>query len=298
MTSASAASGQGSSVPPRRILVWARPDRPVPRQAARAAAERLRDLGVTVLSALEDESIEELVAPSTQALLAEADLAIVFGGDGAMVSAVRAAAPFGTPLIGVNYGTFGFLTEIDADDLDAALVALVAGRFDIDERMMLTTDSTGHAPSLAANDVVLKASDPARMLDLLVSVDGEQIAEIPADGVIVASPTGSTAYSLSAGGPVVVPHLPCLVLAPICPHTLTTRPILLHPDARVEIEMRASPRTSPGAIVSVDGQLNAEIEPGATVHVRRADIVMRLARLQRAMFFTSLRGKLRWGLPK
>jgi NAD+ kinase len=236
---------------------------------------------------------------SAGALFADVDLAIVFGGDGSVVSAGRAAARHGVPVIGVNYGTFGFLTEIAASELDAGLAAVCDGAYEVEDRLMLAGRLDGGDEELpAANDIAIKPSESGRMLDMRVRLGDDLIAEIPADGLVLATPTGSTAYNLSAGGPVLAPSVPALVMTPICPHTLGTRPLVLDADAELTVELLDVPRMSHVAVVSWDGQVHREMRLGQMLAVRRADSCLRLARLHRGAFFRSLRDKLGWGLPK
>lgn len=230
------------------------------------------------------------------------DLILVFGGDGTVISALRAASGRGVPVIAVNFGTVGFLTEINASNLSQALEAVVAGEFEIETRLMLeacvtSADGSAGACEVCANDVVIKAADPTHVLEFRVRADGYLIAEFPADGLILSTPTGSTAYSLSAGGPVVVPGLAALVLTPICPHTLATRPIVLAEETVIEVDVSAVGRNRMAAI-AVDGRINLDLVPGSVLKVKRAEQTMKLARLRRDAFFDSLRGKLRWGSPK
>ncbi|MBI5832139.1 MAG: NAD(+)/NADH kinase [Armatimonadetes bacterium] len=285
-------------VPPRAVLLWARADR---REALDAAA-RARDfivgrgVGVLVEQATAD-ALGETGVP-LEDCLASADLALVFGGDGAVVSLARAAAPWGVPVVGVNFGTFGFLAEIEAGTLRSRLAALCRGAYDVDRRLMLHAVIGAHETLLAANDVAVKAKDAGRILELRIKLGDDLIAEFPADGVVVATATGSTAYNLSAGGPVLMPGVPAMVLTPICPHTLATRPLVLSAEARLTIEVVEAPRTSHSALVSVDGQIHRELAPGELLLVEQSPTCLPLARLEHGAFFHSLRGKLGWGLPR
>lgn len=268
-------------------------------EAAGRAIEYLTGRGLAVL--LEPATADHLQRPGAPEFSA-ADLLIVFGGDGAVISALRAASGRGTPVVGVNYGTVGFLSEIEPDRLLENLDDLAEGRYEVRSRLMLAAcvlDGEGRelAEAVAANDVVVKAGDPTHVLEFRVEADGYLIAEFPADGLIVATPVGSTAYSLSAGGPVVVPDLPALVLTPICPHTLSTRPLVLPESIRLRISVEAVGRHRQ-AMVSVDGRINFELVPGATLTVGRAERRMAMIGLHPSSFFDSLRGKLRWGKPK
>lgn len=285
-------------VPPRAVVIWARPDRREALDAAAKARDFIAGRGIAVLveratAAAMDEDGDEL-----QVCLATADLALVFGGDGAVVSLARAAAPWGVPVVGVNFGTFGFLAEIEASSLRSRLAALCRGAYDVDHRLMLRARLGDHEDLLAANDVAVKAKDAGRILELRVKLGDDLIAEFPADGVVVATATGSTAYNLSAGGPVLMPGVPAMVMTPICPHTLATRPLVLSAEARLTIEVVEAPRTSHSALVSVDGQIHRELAPGELLLVERSPTCLPLARLEHGAFFHSLRGKLGWGLPR
>lgn len=276
--------------PPRAIALVAAARRHDAVAAARLAAEWLRERGPRV-TLVEVERPDQLPVD----LFADVDLALVLGGDGTVVATARAAGAWGVPVIGVNYGTFGFLTEIGPDDLEAGLAAVCAGSYEVESRLMLTARLDGGDSYLAANDVAVRGTDPGRTLELRVSAQAAVLAEFPADGLLVATPTGSTAYNFSAGGPVLVPTLPALVLTPICPHTLTVRPLVLDAGTALTIEVIAAPRMSHSAVVSIDGQRNLELLPGVPLTVARADTCLWLARLTPRAFFDSLRDKLGWG---
>jgi len=226
-------------------------------------------------------------------LAARAQLLVAFGGDGTILRAARLAARGGVPILGVNLGGFGFLAEISTDDLPAALPDVVAGRYELDERMMLEAQVNGSdEPALALNDVVVTKSGVARVLRLRVLVNGEHLASYPADGVIVATPTGSTAYSLSAGGPILHPKVEALVITPICPHTFNARSVVVDGDDTVDVEVTVP---SPDATVTVDGHMGVSLDGGRRVRVRRAQQTTRFVRVRRAGFYGMLRTKLTWG---
>ncbi|MCC7495032.1 MAG: NAD(+)/NADH kinase [Fimbriimonadaceae bacterium] len=287
------------SQPLRTVGLVVAPHRADALAAARRAVESLTAHHVAVSAPAETATLLSLPSdPSPW----QADLVLVLGGDGSVISALRAAAPHGTPVVAVNYGTVGFLTQIAPADLEPALEALCAGRWQREARLMLEAqiwDQPTAAPrsELAANDVVIKASDPSHVLLFRLDVCGERIAEFPADGLIISTPTGSTAYSLSAGGPVLVPDLPALVVTPICPHTLATRPVVLSAAMDVGISLEAVGPVRQ-AQLAIDGRVSLALDPAARLMVRRAPRDMYLARLERSNFFASLREKLRWGSPK
>lgn len=225
------------------------------------------------------------------------DLLLTFGGDGTLLRGARLVAPFGIPVLGVNFGHLGFLTAVSPDELEAALAAVLAGEVWFDERMVLSAGIESEAgvrqeSFLALNDVVLHRGGVARMIRLVVRASDEEVGTYSADGIILATPTGSTAYSLSSGGPIVAPSLQCIIATPICPHTLAVRPLLLPADERVSVEVVFPDEQ---IMLTVDGQVSAALAPGDRLLVSRAALPLRLARLPGQTFFSTLRRKLRWG---
>ena len=228
-------------------------------------------------------------------LPAQADLIVVLGGDGTLLSMARAVGDLGVPLLGVNLGELGFLTATTLDEMLPALEAWLAGRMAIDERMMLTARVLRHRQTIgeyaALNDVVITKSAMSRIISLSVSVEGQYATAYRADGLIISTPTGSTAYSLSAGGPILFPSMDAIVLTPICSHTLTNRPIVLPAGQRVEVTLL----TDQEVMVTVDGQVGLNLRAGDTVEVRQATARIRLVRFPQQEFFSVLRTKLKWG---
>ncbi|MGQ0736084.1 MAG: NAD(+)/NADH kinase [Acidobacteriota bacterium] len=228
--------------------------------------------------------------------LAEAvDLVLVLGGDGTLLSMAGIIGTRGldVPILGVNFGSLGFLTEITHAELFSSLEAALAGRVDHDARMMLFGSLPGHT-GLAMNDIVLARTALSRMVDLDVTVGDQFVTSVRSDGLIIATPTGSTAYNLSAGGPVVHPAMDAMVLTPIAPHTLTHRPIVI-PAAR-EVRVRAA-STNAGAeiYVTFDGQHGLPLAEGGELSVTRAAKPIRLVRAANRNYFAVLREKLKWG---
>ena len=194
--------------------------------------------------------------------------------------------------MGVNLGSLGFLTEVPLAEMTLALEAVLSGRTDtISPRMMLESTWRG-TTDLTLNDVVINKAAKARMVQYAISVDGREIATLRADGLVVATPTGSTAYSLSAGGPILQPTVPAIVLTPICPHTLSFRPTVISSDARVRIELK-----TPGEEVylTLDGQRGGEMDGDDVVEIRKADCVLNLVASPKRNYFDLLQEKLRWG---
>ncbi len=231
---------------------------------------------------------------SDDELAARAEFIMAFGGDGTILRAARLAARRGIPILGVNLGGFGFLAEISTEDLPGVLPDLLAEHYELDERMMLQvqTDHAEEQPWLALNDVVVTKSGVARVLRLRVLVNGEHLASYPADGVIVATPTGSTAYSLSAGGPILHPNVEALVITPICPHTFNARSVVVDGNAAVDIELTVP---SPEATATVDGRLGLTLGESWRVRVRRAPQTTHFVRVRSSSFYGILRTKLAWG---
>lgn len=226
-----------------------------------------------------------------------ADLAIVFGGDGTLLASARALAPCDVPLLGVNMGKLGFLAEYSVEHLRKHLADILSGKIVPAERLMLdvrVTNCEEHAfHSLAANDVSISAGQPFRMIDLEVSQGAGQIARYLGDGVIVATPTGSTGYNLSAGGPVLQPTLDAVTITAIAPHTLSIRPIVLRSDQDIRI---ACTRVNEGTTVLIDGQIPSGLCDNDTIVVRRAEHPARIVPHPGHHFFSTLANKLQWGL--
>jgi NAD+ kinase len=252
-----------------------------------AGAVRLDAEGAKILG------LSDLVV-SDEDLATRADMVIAFGGDGTILRAAGLAARAGVPILGVNLGGFGFLAELSTADLPSALPDLVAGRYELDERMMLQAEAD-HIDAdnlLALNDVVVTTRGVARVLRLRVLVNGEHLASYPADGVIVATPTGSTAYSLSAGGPILHPKVDAVVITPISPHTFNARSVVVDRNDTVDVELTVP---SQDATVTVDGRVGLPMGETWRVRVRRARQTTRFIRLRSSSFYSILRTKLAWG---
>ena len=225
----------------------------------------------------------------------DTDLILVLGGDGTLLSVADSIGQAGhdVPILAVNFGSLGFLTEITRPELFTALAAAVRGEVEHDERMMLR-GRTKSESRVALNDIVFTRTALSRMIDLDVTVGDQFVTSVRSDGLIIATPTGSTAYNLSAGGPVVHPAMEAIVLTPIAPHTLTHRPIVI-PSER-EVRVRAAPGNAGADIyITFDGQHGFALEEGEEVCVTRADKPIRLVRAANRNYFEVLRKKLKWG---
>lgn len=227
----------------------------------------------------------------------EIDLAIVVGGDGTMLHVARNLARFGVPLIGVNLGHLGFLTDISTERMYEELTRILDGDFETEERILLESEVVRDGKVLQAanafNDVVINKGQLARLIEFETWLDGEFVNSTRADGIIIATPTGSTAYALSAGGPILHPTLPAIVLVPICPHTLSDRPLAVSSDSHVVIVMTSTAHQN--AHVTLDGQTNFSIQDNDRVQVRRAERPVTLIHPSRRNHYDVLRAKLHWG---
>jgi NAD+ kinase len=223
-------------------------------------------------------------------------LVIVLGGDGTLLSVARIFAAEGTPILSVNLGFLGFLTEVKLADLYSTLESWCEGCNSVDERAMLDASlwrqGAQHSGYTALNEIVVSKGDIARMGDFAVELDGTSVARFRADGVIVSTPTGSTAYTLAANGPILTPDVDALVVTPICPHLLTLRPIVVRGDAHLTIRIEGVPEL---ALLTVDGQQAVELLKGDEVRCHRSTHTVKLVRLSESGFFEALRSKLSWG---
>jgi NAD+ kinase len=291
------------SSPIRRAALIARPTLPAALATLTDAAAWLDARGCT--PTIEETSAhaagvaDRWPTATREQLAASGDVVIAFGGDGTLLDAARAVANSSSdaPLLGVNLGRLGFLTEVGRTEMTSALEALLAGQTHVETRLMVAGairrgDATD-APRLALNDIVVTRGALSRMIEIDVTVDGQFVCHVKADGLIVATATGSTAYNLSAGGPIVHPSLDALVLTPIAPHTLTNRPIVLPASVRIELHPVVEPQSD--LLVTFDGQLGVPLTAGDVIDVSRAPRQLRLLHTSSRTHFDMLREKLKWG---
>lgn len=281
-----------------RVGVVAKPDAPAAAEVLRRLVAWLVQHGLAV--ALEKETAGLVPAAAVPAvrksdLPAQVDFLIVLGGDGTLLSMARAVGGLGVPILGVNLGDLGFLTATTLDEMFPALKEFLAGRMTLEERMMLAARVVrrGEVVSEHAglNDIVITKSAMSRIINLRVAVEGQYATAYRADGLIVSTPTGSTAYSLSAGGPILFPTMDAVVLTPIASHTLTNRPIVLPGSVRIEVTLLADQEV----MATVDGQVGVPLLEHDTVEIRQASARIRLVRFPQRDFFSVLRSKLKWG---
>ena len=224
------------------------------------------------------------------------ELVIVLGGDGTLLSVARIFAAYGTPILSVNLGFLGFLTEVRLADLYSTLESWCAGCHNLDERAMLHAElwreGALYCSYEALNEIVASKGDIARMGEFAVELDGRPVARFRADGVIVSTPTGSTAYTLAANGPILTPDVDAMVVTPICPHLLTLRPIVMRGDAQLTVRVEGIPNL---ALLTVDGQQAVELRRCDELRCHRSTYTVKLVRLSEGGFFEALRSKLSWG---
>ena len=290
---------------PKRIAVVAKNGS---EEAARTASELVDWLSRRGATAIPDEATAAfrghlaarrgaVVAgpPETFRRDGQYDVAVVLGGDGTLLQVARTLAG-GPPILGVNMGRLGFLTEVSRAELYPAILLVLEGRYQVEERTLFSVEhqSARREPSryLVLNDAVIAKSALARILELTLRIDGQLVARYRSDGLIVSTPTGSTAYNLSAGGPILQPQLPVMVVSPICPHTLSLRPIVVPDSSRLEITLDTQREK---VFLTLDGQEGDSLSHGDVVRVTRGEARARLVRIGNRSFFDNLRGKLHWG---
>ena len=283
-----------------RIGLLAKTGDPRAREVLARVAAALNGRGATVALEANTAADSGLAYPAfaLDALAERCDLLFVVGGDGTLLAAARAAAVRGLPIAGLNAGRLGFLTDVTPDALDAGLAALLEGRGRAELRTLIAAelsraDGNRIAAGLALNDAVVQKRAAGRMIELTTRVDGRFVCTHRADGIVVATPTGSTAYALSCGGPIIHPKVDALAIVPICPHTLSDRPIVVDGGSKIVVSL--APGFAGSAQLTLDGQIGIEIVPGDSVAMWRADQRLTLLHPPGHDYFEVLRDKLHWG---
>ena len=238
------------------------------------------------------------INPHTREEIAKnCDIAIVLGGDGTFLSIARLIRVYKIPLIGINLGSLGFLTEVTLEEMFNTLTDIFNGNYIIDERMMLTASLLRNNKKLneytVLNDVVINKGALARMINLKTFINNEYLTTYKADGLIVATPTGSTAYSLSAGGPILYPNINSFIITPICPHTLTHRPIVVSEDVNIKVEINS---LDSDVIITLDGQIGFPLRNRDTVIIKKSCEKTLIVKSSKKDYFEVLRNKLKWGI--
>jgi NAD+ kinase len=284
----------------RRILLVAHPRRPEALAVAKGVVERLTHVGIDVSLQADEADALDLkdsarvhVASKEEQVAAGCDLVVVLGGDGTILRGAEFARRVDVPLLGVNLGHVGFLAEAERDDLDATVEHIAKKDYDVEERMTLHVDAKLRgeliASSWALNEVTVEKAARERMLECTIEVDGRPLSSWGCDGVIVSTPTGSTAYAFSAGGPVVWPQVEAMLLVPSAAHALFARPLVLGPDTHLAVEIKAAAEGA--GVMWCDGRRHVDLPPGARIEVRRGLRPVRLARLTSAPFTDRLVAK-------
>lgn len=282
---------------PRCVGLTANPEKPRCRLALRRAERLAAKAGLTVIADAATHDLANLACrrlASVKAVSRQCDLLLVFGGDGTILRVARECAGSRTPLLGINVGSLGFLTAAAASQLSEVLPTIWLGAYITEVRSLIQAQINPPQVSptqLALNDFVISRAVATRLVELDVEVDGERLTRYRCDGLIISSPTGSTAYSLAAGGPLVAPNAEVFMLTPICPHTLSNRPLIF--NLRSHIQVRVVSSRIPVEIVA-DGQVQTQLACGDTVLIQRSPHDLHLARPTHTSFFKTLRRKLRW----
>jgi len=281
----------------RRIGLLGNAEKAACAEIVREAVRLIRHAGLEYCCERETARLAGLggeTSPNAGTLARAVDLLLVFGGDGTILRAAREIAGCATPILGVNIGGLGFLTAVPSDHLALALKSVLAGDYDIQSRALIEVTGMARGKKIqqaALNDIVVSRGAVSRLISLDVGVDGEAITRYRCDGLIISSPTGSTAYSLAAGGAIVLPTAEVFTLTPICPHSLSNRSIILPLSSRITVKAITP---LPATILSADGQVVAELDAGDEVVIRRSRRAIRLVQLPESSFLEALRRKLHW----
>jgi NAD+ kinase len=281
----------------KSVGILTKPKFPEVKATLQGVVTWLRDRHITVLLDTTSAALlsEQGGIQKTQ-LAGQSDVLLILGGDGTILNAARLAAERSIPILGVNMGGLGFLTEVRLDNLYASLERVFANDFVLDERLMLQTHVHRHGETVARgivlNDVVISKGTLARMIELKIAIQGQFVTNLRADGLIVGTPTGSTAYSLSAGGPIISPAVQSLILTPISPHTLTHRPLIVPGNAEIEVTLTSK---DDGAMATLDGQVGIAMTQGDTVVIQASEHRTKLIRFPESHYYEVLREKLKWG---
>lgn len=280
----------------RRVGLVINPNRPAAVTVGRKLLALFKRRRIAVIA---DEGVATLLGAVTVVPRAEVhrrvDLLVILGGDGTLLDVAPFIRGQGAPVLGINTGRLGFLTDAPAKEALPAVQAVLAGRYETDSRLMLRAEVVRRGRSVSVhqvlNDVVINKSVLARIIELETYVDGKYLCTYKGDGLIIATPTGSTAYSLSAGGPIVEPSVGVMLLSPICPHTLTNRPMVLDDGARVDVALR----TDEDVVVTLDGHEGVDLRNEDVVRIRRSPNRISLVRASGRTYYDVLRNKLHWG---
>ncbi|MFQ6116352.1 MAG: NAD(+)/NADH kinase [bacterium] len=242
-----------------------------------------------------DLPTDSFLRAGAQDFCKECELVISFGGDGTILSTARVVGKAGVPILGVKMGGMGFLAELAPEEIYLSLEDIIKGRYQIVERMVLQAELDGEDQPFyyyALNDFVLDKGMVSRVIRIATYIDDEYLNTYIGDGLIISTPTGSTAYSLAAGGPILLPSMEAIIINPISPHTLGARPVVIPGDKQVRVKIETAPQE---VLFSTDGQIGKQLSPGQSVKIQRADYRVKLVSYQGRSFYDVLRAKLYWG---
>lgn len=285
-----------SHKPPQRLGIITKPNEP---RAAEMAARIAEWAAQHEINLFVNDRVSDLPPGTFSATAREiadnCDLLVVLGGDGTMIATARLVRGSGTPVLGINMGTLGYLTEFVAEDAISVLEDVIRGNYELDSRMMLDwrilRDGDQIGQSTALNDIVVNKSALARIIDIDCWIGAQYVTTYRADGLIVATSTGSTAYNLSAGGPIIYPSAAALSICPICPHTLTNRPLVLPSSADIKLEVHTRDQE---VMLTADGQTGMPLMPGDTIYIKKSDKTFNTICAEDRDYFEILRSKLKW----
>jgi NAD+ kinase len=280
----------------KKIGIICKPGRKEPQEILQELLPLLRQKGCEIFVDAETAAALNMNGFSRDEIVSLVDLVFVLGGDGTMLNVSRLVAEKGIPILGINLGSLGFITEVNRDEIFSTVDKMLNGGCEIEERLMLSAairrDGKKIADYTVLNDVVINKGALARIIDLETNIDGNYVTTFKADGLIISTPTGSTAYSLSAGGPILYPTLESIVLTPICSHTLTNRPIVLPDHSKIEIIIKS---LSEDVFLTLDGQVGFSLRMNDVITISKAHYKTKLLLPFERNYFKVLRTKLKWG---
>src|SRR4029078_8431269 len=281
----------------KSIGILTKPKFPEVKATVHAVVNWLRDRKIDVI--LDNTSatlLNERGGLQKTQLAQKADVLLILGGDGTMLNAARLAGERSIPILGVNMGGLGFLTEVRLENLYPSLERVFANEYVLDERLMISSHIHRHGETVAQgvvlNEVVIRKGTLARMIELQIAIGGQFVTNLRGDGLIIGTPTGSTAYSLSAGGPIMNPALTALIVTPVCPHTFAHRPLIVPSDVVIEVTLTSK---DDGSMATLDGQVGVAMTQGDTAVIQASDYRKRLIRFPESHYYEVLREKLKWG---
>ena len=283
----------------KTVALWGRLGERSVTEPALQLLTHLRERGITVLASLTSDAARELKGAThvdERELAERADLVVAIGGDGTLLHAARNVAARNVPLVGINRGRLGFLTDVSPEHMRETLDAILAGDFLAERRLMLSAalgQQTAKSALFALNDIVLQRGDTGRLLDFTTDVDGAYVNNHRGDGLIVATPTGSTAYALSCGGPIIQPNVDALAMVPICPHTLSDRPLVLPSTSEIRVTLDNAGGSE--AQVVCDGEALGRMSAGDVLTIKLAKQAVTLLHPRDYNYYELLRSKLNWG---